>query len=87
MCEGGDGEMANMTLAIPDELKGQMDEMKFVNWSEIARSAIREKLLEFRLFQQIASKSKLTQKDADELSKKINRAASDRLRREFEARK
>jgi len=80
--------MANMTLAIPDALKQEMDEMKFVNWSEIARDAIKQKILEWRLFQSIVSKSKLTQKDADELAKKINRAASERLLKEFaEARK
>ncbi|MFA6420538.1 MAG: hypothetical protein WCW13_07075 [archaeon] len=79
--------MANMTLAIPDELKKEMDELKFFNWSEIARTAIKEKIIEFQLFQSIAKKSKLTQKDADELSKKINRAVSMQLLKEFEARK
>jgi len=79
--------MANMTLAIPDELKKQMDELKVVNWSEVARTAIKEKIIEWQLFQSIAKKSKLTQKDADELARKINRGASERLLREFEARK
>ncbi len=79
--------MVNMTLAIPSELKKQMDEVKFVNWSEVARAAFRDKLVQFQLFQKIASKSKLTQKDADELGRKINRAASERLLKESEARK
>lgn len=76
-----------MTLAIPDELKKQMDEMKEVNWSEVARVAIKEKIVTWQLFQQIASKSKLTQKDADALAKKINRAASKRFLESYEARK
>lgn len=79
--------VVNMTLAIPSELKKQMDEVKFVNWSEVARAAFRDKLVQFQLFQKIASKSKLTQKDADELGRKINRAASERLLKESEARK
>jgi len=79
--------MVNMTLAIPEELKKEMDEVKFVNWSEVARTAFKEKLIQFQLFQKIASKSKLTQKDANELSRKINRAASERLLKESEARK
>ncbi|HPM85681.1 MAG TPA: hypothetical protein PLI99_01145 [archaeon] len=77
--------MVNMTLAIPEELKKEMDEVKFVNWSEVARAAFKEKLIQFQLFQKIASKSKLTQKDANELSKKINRAASERFMKEVMA--
>ena len=79
--------MANMTLAIPDDLKKQMDEMKFINWSEVARFAIKEKITEFQIFQTIAKKSKLTQKDADEIGRKIKHAASERLMREFEVKK
>jgi hypothetical protein len=79
--------MANMTLAIPDELKKQMDEMKVVNWSEVARIAFKEKIVEWQLFQSIAKKSKLTQKDADELARKINRAATERFLREAGERK
>ncbi len=86
MCKGVKN-VVNMTLAIPSELKKQMDEVKFVNWSEVARAAFRDKLVQFQLFQKIASKSKLTQKDADELGRKINRAASERLLKESEARK
>ena len=86
MCEGGE-EMVNMTLAISDELKRQMDELKFVNWSEVARAAIKEKIIEFQLFQSVAKKSRLTEKEALELGKKINRAASERLMKEMAARK
>lgn len=79
--------MVNMTLAISDELKRQMDELKFVNWSEVARAAIKEKIIEFQLFQSVAKKSRLTEKEALELGKKINRAASERLMKEMAARK
>ena len=79
--------MANMTLAIPDELKKQMDTMKFVNWSEVARVAIKDKVLEFKIVELIAKKSKLTEKDALELGRKINHSMSERLRREFEVSK
>jgi len=79
--------MANMTLAIPDELKKQMDTMKFVNWSEVARVAIKDKVLEFKIVELIAKKSKLTEKDALELGRKINHSMSERLRKEFEVSK
>lgn len=76
-----------MTLAIPDELKKQMDELKFINWSEVARTAISEKIVQFQVLESIAKKSKLTQKDADKLAKKINHSMSERFRKEFEASK
>lgn len=76
-----------MTLAIPVELKKQMDEMKFANWSEIARTAFKEKIIQFQVLESIAKKSKLTEKDALEIGRKINKSMSDRLRKEFEARK
>lgn len=74
--------MVNMTIAIPDELKKEMEGMKFINWSEVAREAFKKQIDEYALFKKIVSKSKLTQKDADELSRKVNHAASERFRKE-----
>lgn len=75
--------VVNIILAIPSELKKEMDELRFVNWSEVARGAFRAKISEWQLFQSIVKKSKLTQKDANEISRKINKAASKRLLREY----
>ena len=36
--------MATMTLAVPDELKEEMDKMKIINWSAVAREAFQEKI-------------------------------------------
>lgn len=68
--------MVNMTLAIPDELHHKMKEFSEIRWSEIARKAIEERVNDLEVMNKIASKSKLTNKDAEELSKKINRAAT-----------
>ena len=35
--------MVNITLAIPDEIKKEMENFPEMNWSEIARKAIKEK--------------------------------------------
>ena len=37
--------MVSITLAVPEELKKEMDKHPELNWSEVARSAIREKLV------------------------------------------
>ncbi len=74
--------MPTITLAVPEELKKEMDQTKEINWSEIARIAIKEKLAQLKLFKAITAKSKLTEKDALELGRKINKAMHERFKRE-----
>jgi hypothetical protein len=64
--------MVNVTFAVPTDLKREMDGFPIINWSEVARQAFREKLGELELLKKITSKSKLTEKDALELGRKIN---------------
>lgn len=68
--------MATLTLAIPEDLKKEMDTLPELNWSEIARKAIREKAAEYKLFKSIAAKSKLSEKDALEIGNKISESLS-----------
>lgn len=65
-----------MTLAIPDELHKKMKQMNEIRWSEIARRAIEQRINDLEVMDKIASKSKLTKKDVDEISKKIKRSAA-----------
>ena len=73
--------MVNMTLSIPKELKEQMDQFPEINWSEVARIAIREKITDLNLLKEFTSKSELTEEDALELGRKVNKALSKRYRR------
>jgi len=66
--------MPAITLSVPEELKQEMDRSKFVNWSEVARGAIKEKVAQLRILNAIASKSKLSEKDAIEIGRKINKS-------------
>ena len=70
--------MGTLTLSIPDELKHEMEDSPEINWSEIARAAIRDKLLELKLLKSIASKSKLTEKDALELGRMLRKSVHER---------
>jgi len=72
--------MPTLTLAIPRELKEQMESMPEMNWSEIARKAIAEKALEFMLFKSIVEKSKFSAKDAEELSNKVRLSMHKKLK-------
>ena len=71
--------MANITLAIPEELHKKMKKFAEMRWSEIARRAIEKRINDLETIEKIASRSKLTKKDADEIAKKINSAVAVRF--------
>jgi hypothetical protein len=72
-------EMPTITLSVPEDLKKQMDESKEINWSQVARTAIQEKVAQLKILKAISAKSKLTEKDALELGRKINKSLHERL--------
>ena len=74
--------MPTITLSVPEELKNEMDEFGEINWSAVAREAIRGKVVQLKLLKVIASKSKLSEKDALELGKKINKSLHDKFKKE-----
>jgi len=81
MLDSCDGKMGTITLSVPDELKKEMEDFS-ENWSDIALEAIKLKVFESHLsrskemqravLESLASKSKLTEKDALELGRKVN---------------
>ena len=68
--------MVSITLAVPEELKSEMDKHPEMNWSEIARQAIREKLAILKRMDTLLAKSKLTEKDAMDIGKKVNKSVA-----------
>jgi len=64
--------MPTITLSVPEDLKHEMDLSKEINWSEVAREAIKTKINQLKVLKSISFKSKLTKKDALELGEKIN---------------
>jgi hypothetical protein len=71
--------MANITLSVPDNIHEKMKHFSEVKWSEVARKAIIEKLEIMVLTEKLAQKSKLTEKDVVQFSKKIKASASKRF--------
>lgn len=72
--------MVNITLAVPDELKKKLQTHEEINWSAVIRKALLEHLRDIEILESITKKSKLTEKDADEIAKKINSSLAKRLR-------
>jgi len=66
--------MPTITLSIPEELKQEMDKSNFINWSAVAREAIKERIAQLKIMDAIAAKSKLTEKDAKEIGDKIKKS-------------
>jgi len=71
--------MGNMTLSMPDAVQKEMKNFSEIRWSEVARKAIIEKLESLQLAEKLAQKSKLTQEDVAEFSKKIKSLATQRF--------
>jgi len=71
--------MGNITLSLPEEVHKELKHFSEVRWSEVARRAIVEKLESLHLGEKLAAKSRLTEKDVEEFSKKIKAEATQRF--------
>ncbi len=58
-------------MAVSNEIYERMKEYPEIRWSEVARKAIEERLALLDALNAIASKSKLTEKDVEELAEKV----------------
>ncbi len=65
--------MVNVTLAVPEELHRMMKSHPEIKWSEIARQAMWEYAKRLELLDSIAQKSKMTEKEAEEIGKSIKK--------------
>ena len=65
--------MVNITLSIPNDLKEKMDQFSEINWSEVARSSIRQKIAQLSFLKGFTSDSDITLEDAEELGKEVSK--------------
>ena len=65
--------MANLTLAIPNDLRVKMDHFPEINWTEVARQAIVQKTRQLEQLNQFFSRSMLTEQDAIEIGRQVKR--------------
>lgn len=77
--------MSTLTLAIPEEMRRDMDSCPEINWSEVARESIRHKLAQLRILRSIVATSKLSEKEAEEfaieLGRKINKSMHEKFKK------
>ncbi len=72
--------MAELKIEIPDELDLELKEFK-LDVSKTVTDSIREELLRFLALKTIADKSKLTEKDAVELGRKLKEGRFEKLKK------
>lgn len=72
--------MVSITLAVPAELKTEMDNFPEMNWSAVARGAIERKIQLLKQFQEFTKDSEMTEADALKLGKKVNATVAKRHR-------
>lgn len=68
--------MVSITLSVPDNLKKEMEQFPEMNWSEVARQAIKKKLAILKAFKEFSRESELTEEDALLLGRKVNKAVA-----------
>lgn len=66
--------MVSMTLSIPEDLHQLIKKHTEIRWSEIARRALWDYARKIEILDDIASKSKLTQKDVEKINKELKKA-------------
>jgi hypothetical protein len=70
--------MVNITLAIPEEIKKKMDSFPEMNWSEVARQAIVQRIKDMEFLKKFTTNSQLTEEDALRLGKELKKGIAKR---------
>lgn len=71
--------MPSITVNVDDDLKARMEQHPEINWSEVTRQAIQEKIEALEVMDKLTSESKLTERDVQEIAEKINESGRKRV--------
>ncbi|MHC3437863.1 hypothetical protein ACYJ1Y_07075 [Natrialbaceae archaeon A-gly3] len=76
--------MPSITVNVDDDLKERMENHPEINWSEVTRQAIQEKIEALEMMDELTSESELTERDVREIADKINERGRKRVEEESE---
>jgi len=74
--------MPTITVNVDDDLKERMEKHPEINWSEVTRQAIQEKIETLEVMDELTSESELTESDVQDIAKKINESGRERVNEE-----
>lgn len=64
--------MVSITLSVPEDLKQVMDSFPEINWSAVAREAIKRRISMLEKFKEFTRESELTETEALHLGKEVS---------------
>lgn len=74
--------MVSITLSVPEELKKKMEEFPEINWSAIAREAIKKRLFMLSEFKKFTKDSGFSEEDAIKFGKEVNKGVSKKYKKQ-----
>ena len=69
-------QMVSVTLSVPDDLKQEMEKFPEMNWSAVAREAIKKRLMMLERFKEFTKDSEFTEEDALRLGREVNKGVA-----------
>jgi hypothetical protein len=66
-----------ITVNVDEALKERMERHPEINWSEVTRQAIRGKIEQLELLDELTAESELTEADVSEIAARIDERAHD----------
>ena len=71
--------MPSITVNVDDDLKERMENHPEINWSEVTRQAIQEKIETLEVMDELTSESELTESDVQDIADNINKGGRKRV--------
>ena len=65
--------MVDLSISIPSKLKKMMERFPEINWSEVLKEAIKEKIMQFNIQKSFQVDSERTPEEALKLGKEISK--------------
>jgi len=76
--------MPSITVNVDDDLKHRMERHPEINWSEVTRQAIQEKIETLEVMDELTAGSELTESEVADIADRINESARERVEEESE---
>jgi len=72
--------MTNFTLLIPDDLKKEMDKFPEINWSEVARASMRQKIADLNFLKGFRVNCEISPEEAEMLGQEMSKLLAKRYK-------
>lgn len=70
--------MVSITLSVPDDIKQEMDSFPDINWSAVAREAIKKRIIMLEKFREFTKDSEFTGEDVIKFGRELTEKAMKR---------